>query len=171
MRLWGDAGELARRRKRDPGAWAVLIVSVGLAGVAAAAEIVGGASVVDGDTLEIHGERVRLAGIDAPESAQTCQASGRAWRCGQQAALALDDWIGDRVVRCAVSGHDRYGRAVATCRAGGQDMNAWLVRSGWALDWPRYSDGAYAGEQAAAKAAGAGIWRGSFTKPWVWRRR
>lgn len=60
---------------------------------------------------------------------------------------------------------------VATCaRADGRDVNGWLVRQGWALDWPRYSRGAYAAAQPEARAAGRGVWAGAFVASWDWRR-
>lgn len=94
----------------------------------------GGASVIDGDTIEIHGARIRLNGIDAPESGQLCHdARGTAWRCGQQAALALSDRIGRQVVSCQQTDTDRYGRVVADCFTGGENLNHWMVREGWAL--------------------------------------
>lgn len=129
------------------------------------------ASVIDGDTLELHGERIRLHGIDAPESAQTCQdARGRSWPCGRRAALALADRIRQRPLRCEQTGRDRYRRTLAVCYLGRSDLNAWLVRNGWALAYRRYS-GDYLGQEKAAQAAGVGIWVGSFVPPWEWRRR
>jgi len=136
---------------------------------AAHAEIVGRASVIDGDTIEIHGQRIRLFGIDAPESAQLCLAEDRRWRCGQQAALALDERIAGRPVACTEKDRDRYGRIVAVCRAGDLDINAWLVAEGWALAYRRYSTD-YVDEEAAAGAARKGVWRGTFVPPWDWRR-
>lgn len=136
----------------------------------AAADIAGTASVIDGDTLEIHGQRIRLHGIDAPESAQTCRtANGKAWRCGQQAALALSDRIGRRPVTCREKDKDRYGRIVAVCSAGGEDLNGWLVSQGWALAYRQYATD-YVGQEASAQAARAGIWQGEFVTPWDWRR-
>lgn len=135
---------------------------------AAGTEIQGRASVTDGDTISIHGQSVRLYGIDAPESAQTCTRAGKPWRCGQQAANALDAKIGDRPVRCASAGTDRYGRMLGRCRLGGEDLGAWMVRNGWALAFVRYSSD-YVSEERAAERAHAGIWAGSFTPPWDWR--
>jgi len=87
--------------------------------------------VIDGDTLEIRGERIRLFGIDAPESGQTClDAKGRSYRCGQKAALVLDARIGEGVVTCERKGMDRYGRVVALCRVFGEDLGAWMVGLG-----------------------------------------
>ncbi|RJF90127.1 thermonuclease family protein [Oleomonas cavernae] len=131
--------------------------------------VVGRASVVDGDTIEIHGERIRMFGIDAPESGQLCQdAKGSDYRCSQQAANHLDGLIGWSTVSCEGSERDRYGRLIATCTARGQDLSEKMVRDGWAMAFTRYSS-RYVGAEAAAKAAGNGIWTGSFTPPWEWR--
>jgi endonuclease YncB( thermonuclease family) len=146
----------------------LLAISVALA--ASGDRIEGVASIVDGDTLEIHGQRIRLRGVDAPESSQICHRDGHPWRCGQAAALALSTLVGRQTVTCDVHGRDRYKRAVATCTVGGEDMNQWLVESGWALDWPRYSKGAYAEAEQAAKAAMTGVWASEFQPPWEWRR-
>ena len=90
---------------------------------------------------------------------------GKPWRCGQRAALALSDWIGQRTVACAERDRDCDGRVVATCSVGGDGMAAWLVRNGWALDRPEYSKGSDAGPQREAATARAGIWQGDFEKP------
>lgn len=150
----------------------LLAVTLSVA-TASAGELVGRASVIDGDTVEIHGERIRLNGIDAPESRQLCQdAKGRDYRCGQAAALALDDYLAaNRPTRCVEVQRDRYKRMVAHCyRADGSDVAAWLVLQGHALDWPRYSKGRYAEDQATAERDGAGVWQGRFVKPWEWRK-
>jgi endonuclease YncB( thermonuclease family) len=143
-----------------------------LATPAHAETITGRASVIDGDTITIQGQRIRLNGIDAPESRQLCyNAANREYRCGQAAALALDAFLAARrPTTCRIIDTDRYGRGIGICTAAGQDVAEWLVRNGHALDWPRYSDGAYSAAQAAAKAARKGIWAGRFARPWEWRR-
>ncbi len=111
---------------------------------------------MDGDTVEIAGERIRFNGVDAPESWQVCHdGNGRAYRCGQAAANALDEFLAaSRPTRCEYHSRDRYKRFVGDCyRADGESVARWLVRNGYALDWPRYSRGAYAGEQAEPQTA------------------
>jgi endonuclease YncB( thermonuclease family) len=133
-----------------------------------AGTVTGRASVVDGDTIDINGMRIRFNGIDAPESWQKCQrADGTQYRCGAAAAFALDDFLAaSRPTRCEPVDVDRYHRIVANCfRADGKNVNAWLVRTGNAVDWVRYSHGAFAADQNMAKAANAGIWSGSFVSP------
>lgn len=130
----------------------------------------GVASVTDGDTLEIRGPRIRLHGIDAPESSQRCtRPSGQEWRCGQQAALALSDRIGRRSVSCEERDIDRYDRAIAVCMEGGEDLSRWLVSQGWAVAYRRYSRD-YIGAEDQARRAGRNIWSGQFVMPWYWRR-
>lgn len=121
---------------------------------AARADIVGVASVVDADTIEIRGQRTRLHGIDAPESGQTCRDEiGEKWRCGQQAALALQDFSGRRTVTCDERDVDRYGRIVGRCRVSG-------------LGYHKYShDYVTAGLERPAAACGRAL-----EPPREWRR-
>ena len=137
-----------------------------------AAPIVGVASVIDGDTIEVHGQRIRFNGIDAPESRQYCtDAKGFEYPCGRRSAQALDGFLSvSKPVNCAFVTWDRYGRFVADCRrADGASIADWMVAQGQALDWPRYSHGAYAQLQAKAEAAKVGVWAGAFQAPWEWR--
>jgi endonuclease YncB( thermonuclease family) len=138
------------------------------------APIVGRATVIDGDTIEIHGERIRLNGIDAPESAQFCNdAQGKSYRCGAVAAKALDQFLAaSNPTRCKFVDRDRYGRFVGDCyRQDASSVATFLVRSGLVLDWPRYSKSEYADEQEAAKAERLGLWAGKFIPPWEWRAK
>jgi endonuclease YncB( thermonuclease family) len=137
---------------------------------APASDLIGQASVIDGDTLEIHGRRIRLWGIDAPESAQVCRGDDSLqYRCGAQAANNLDAFIDRRPVDCAAINQDQYGRTVATCSAGGADLGEWLVQNGLALDWPQFSRRRYEAAQKSAERAGRGIWKGSYVEPWLYR--
>jgi endonuclease YncB( thermonuclease family) len=132
-------------------------------------EIAGPARVIDGDTIEIALVHVRLFGIDAPESNQTCERSGIEWLCGAEAAKHLRQLIGNSPVSCEVRGADRYSRTVAVCRAGGVDLNAAMVLAGMALAYRKYSSD-YVTEEVTARSQGVGLWAGSFADPWIWRR-
>ena len=127
--------------------------------------------IVDADTLEVAGQKVRLQGIDAPESAQSCrQAGDQRYQCGEHATQALRTRIGPDAVTCTIAGRDRYLRALGICYAAdGTDLNGWLVRQGHALAYRRYST-KYVPQEDQAKAAQAGLWAGEFIKPWDWRR-
>jgi endonuclease YncB( thermonuclease family) len=138
-----------------------------------AAVVAGAARVVDGDTLVINGEtRVRLYGVDAPETKQLCtRPDGSAWTCGVSAGDALRDKVARAGgnVHCVVLNQDRYGRDVALCDAGGDDLATFLVERGWALAYRAYGGSAFAKPEAAARDAKAGVWASAFTPPWEWR--
>ena len=127
---------------------------------------------IDGDTLEVQGQRIRLWGIDAPESLQSCTRGGEGYRCGTDAANALDRFIAERPVTCVPHGRpDRYRRTVAICSVAGNDVGGWMVGQGMAVDYPRYSLRAYASQQSGAVEGGRGLWSGEFQMPWDWRSR
>ena len=155
-----------------------LVVALGLLGFLALAgailqhrlgparELVGAAQAIDGDSLRLLGEELRLEGIDAPEYRQSCTApDGRQVACGREARRALQSMLAEGVVACEIGKADRYGRGLARCRQGGTDVNAWLVREGHAVSY-----GAYRAEEAAARAAGRGLWALRFEQPEAWRR-
>jgi endonuclease YncB( thermonuclease family) len=136
------------------GACVALVACLAAAAEAAPGTLSGVASVIDGDTIEIHGEQVRLNGFDTPEEGARCGAVN----VYQAAALALSDFIGTQTVDCALSGKDRYKRHIGTCRVDGAELGEHMVLTGWGRDWLRYSKGAYAGEEKTAREAKAGIW-------------
>ncbi len=115
---------------------AFLLGIVFLASAALAGEVTGIPMIIDGDTLEIHGQRIRLHGIDAPESRQICRLDGKPWQCGKDAANALADKIGRRTVACEELDRDRYRRIVAKCTVAGEDLGEWMVSQGLALASP-----------------------------------
>lgn len=126
--------------------------------------------VVDGDTLLLGDRTVRLAGVDAPERGQACaDAAGRGFDCGAAAAEALARLVNGRSVLCLVGGHDRFGRGIGTCSAGGVELNAALVASGWALAYDDARD--LLALEAEARRAARGLWAGGFSRPEPWRRR
>ena len=149
----------------------IVIILISMYGSAASAESVSGrVTVVDGDTIEIHGKRIRLHGIDAPESGQSClNEDGNAYRCGQISANQMAAYVSGKTVTCHLKDNDRYGRLVAACFVNGQDINERLVSEGWALAYTQYSTD-YIGAEKAAKRDNLGVWRGQFVEPWKWRK-
>ena len=139
--------------------------------LAQAADLSGVPRVVDGDTLTIGATKVRLEGIDAPETDQVClNANGVRWTCGIDARDQLAAHIGGRVVTCAPNGTDAYKRILAICSLGGEDLNAWMVQQGWALAYVQYSS-AYRKVEDDARTHQRGLWQGAFIAPWDWRHR
>jgi endonuclease YncB( thermonuclease family) len=131
--------------------------------------LAGIARVVDGDTVNIRGVAIRLYGIDAPESKQTCELNGQSYACGAQATEALIMLLGARPVECTETGRDRNHRIIARCRVDSTDVNTWMVEHGWAVAYRRYSM-AYVEAEERARDAKLGIWAGTFTMPEEWRR-
>ena len=151
------------------GAWCAVLAILLAFPFSVSAQLVGSACVTDGDTLRIGAQRIRLHGIDAPESKQTCRVAGKTWPCGAAATRALRERIAGRPITCEERDRDRYGRIVAVCRLAGEDVNAWMVSQGWALAYRKYSSD-YVAQETAAKAARRGVWRGDFVSPGRWRR-
>jgi endonuclease YncB( thermonuclease family) len=128
-------------------------------------DITGVAQAIDGDSLKLAGEEVRLKGIDAPEFTQTCQVSGREVACGRESRAALRKLLSTGLVTCIGEGHDRFGRLLGYCRVRGVDINAAMVRDGHAIAF-----GDYHREEAEAKAAYRGLWAGQFQRPSDFRK-
>jgi len=135
-----------------------------LASPAAATSVSGQATVIDGDTVVVAGQRVRLFGIDAPEATQTCDRAGERWACGRAAANRLRGLVGGDELTCNGNEHDRYGRLVAVCTLAGTDLNRAMVADGWAVAFRRYSD-AYVADETRARAARRGLWASRFIAP------
>jgi len=128
---------------------------------------------VDGDSLRAsNGENYRIFAIDAPELHQTCtNAKGKEWDCGRAAKKELAKLIKGGEVSCIEQATDKYGRNVARCRAKGvPDIGETMVRKGYAIDLGRKTGYAYAGVESEARAAGRGIWAGTFQRPGAWRQ-
>jgi endonuclease YncB( thermonuclease family) len=133
------------------------------------AMVIGPAKVLDGDTIEVAGLRIRLHGIDAPEMDQIFKWKGRFLASGEMSFAALEALIAGVRVRCVGVEWDCYGRLVAKCYSpNGVDINRRMVASGWALAYRRYSND-YVEAERIAKRFKRGMWRGTFIKPWEHR--
>lgn len=133
--------------------------------------LTGPVRVMDGDSIVLGETRIRLEGIDAPETTQTCglRTSGQ-WRCGEGALRQLIKLINNRPVLCTDLGLDKYRRTLGRCFAGNTNLNAEMVRTGYAWAFVRYSQ-TYVVQEAEAKAAHAGIWQGEAQPAWEYRAR
>ncbi|MDI9408198.1 MAG: thermonuclease family protein [Candidatus Pacebacteria bacterium] len=132
--------------------------------------ITGKAFVIDGDTLVIRSRHIRLQGIDAPEYKQTCQRpDGVTWGCGLVAARQLRQKLEGAKLTCIGEQWDKYGRLLANCFLGEQNLNRWVVASGWAIAY-RFFTTEFAPEEEQAKATKLGIWSSRFIEPYQWRQ-
>jgi endonuclease YncB( thermonuclease family) len=158
--------------KRSTILWnARLALTILAASPAFAADISGVPRIVDGDTVEIGQVKIRLSGIDAPETDQVClDGNGEKWACGIVARDQLIRHSNGQPWECTTTGNDQYGRSLANCFIEGEDVSKWMVRSGWALSFVRYSH-AYDADEVVARDAHAGLWSGAFIAPWDWRHR
>jgi endonuclease YncB( thermonuclease family) len=147
----------------------VLVLYLMLAAPVGAVTLSGQARVVDGDTLIVAGERIRLFGIDAPELRQMCDPSGRNWACGAWASEVLAELTAHGVLKCTALDRDRYGRTVARCTASGRDIGAQMVQAGAATAYVQYSKD-YVPQEAAAKAEARGMWSGAVAVPSDYRK-
>lgn len=130
--------------------------------------IYGNANAIDGDSLAVSGQQVRLFGIDAPEFDQTCQKDGQSWSCGEAAKDQLSGLVAGKRVECQGQGVDQHGRVLAVCVAGGFELNRAMVEQGWALAYREFSDD-YAAAEFQAKRNELGIWSSKFVVPWDYR--
>jgi endonuclease YncB( thermonuclease family) len=151
---------------------ALLTLALILATPAASAETIAGrTSVIDGDTIEIHGERIRILEIDAPESRQTCiTAEQHEWRCGKEAAFALQALLGQKTVTCETERKDRYGRWLARCRVSDMGVAEWMAGRGWAVPYRDCKCDSIRHVSSFARGQRVGIWSGTFMMPWDWRK-
>ena len=141
--------------------------------------ISGKAEVVDADTIKINKIKIRLFGIDAPEKEQVCKKIymsffifnfQKDYKCGEKSTSALTNKIKDKKIKCILDKKkDKYKRNIGTCYLKNQDINRWLVRSGYAIAYKRYSK-KYILDEQYAKENKLGIWVGTFIKPEKWRR-
>ena len=139
--------------------------------------IKGKAIVVDGDTVKIKGEKIRFGGIDAPESyykgkKQTCIKDNKKFFCGQISKEKLIEKIGNNSLNCKIEKNkDKYKRSIGECFIKEESLSVFMVRNGYAFDWPYYSKGKFAKDQEYAKINKLGFWNMKFEYPWEWKEK
>ena len=131
--------------------------------------LIGEVRATDGDSLRMGDKRIRLFGIDAPESAQKCQLNGEEWACGRASRRALERLTKGHAVRCEIKDMDR-GRFVSACRTQEGDLGEQMVRRGWAVTYTQYSL-RYVSAEIQARADSLALWRSEFERPHEYRAR
>ena len=126
--------------------------------------------ITDGDTIKINGEKIRFSGIDTPELKQTCLKEGIKNFCGKEAKQVLIDKIADNKVTCVREGKDRYKRTLAECFVNDESLSSYLVKSGYAFAYRRYSK-KFIADEDFARANKIGMWSMEFDYPWDWRKK
>jgi len=125
--------------------------------------------ITDGDTIKINGEKIRFSGIDTPELKQTCLKEGVKNFCGKEAKQILIDKIADNKVTCVREGKDRYKRTLAECFVNDESLSSYLVRSGYAFAYRKYSK-KFIIDEDYARVNKLGMWSMEFEYPWHFRR-
>ena len=126
--------------------------------------------VIDGDTIVLNGEKIRFAGIDAPEYKQDCINGDLIIYCGMFSKVLLTKKIGDETPKCISEGKDVYGRTLAECFVNGESLSKFLVRSGYAFAFRKYSD-KFIEDENFAKENKLGLWAMKFEYPWDFRKK
>ena len=132
--------------------------------------IFGKVRIIDGDTIHIKSNKIRLHGIDAPESKQTCKIDNQDWYCGKQSTKELKNLINNQKVECITNDVDRYNRYIAICFVDEININQWMVKNGWAIAYRYYSKD-YVVEEKFANDNKLGIWKSEFIEPYAYRRQ
>ena len=125
--------------------------------------------VVDGDTIHLNGEKIRFTGIDTPELKQTCLKEGVKDPCGIAAKQILIDRIGNNSVECVSEGKDQYKRTLAECFVNNESLSSYLVRSGYAFAYRKYSK-KFVPDENYARINNKGMWSMKFDYPWDYRK-
>ena len=126
--------------------------------------------ITDGDTIKINGEKIRFSGIDTPELKQDCIKENIKNSCGLKAKKILVEKIGNNKVSCLREGKDQYNRTLAECFVNNESLSSFLVRSGYAFAYRRYSK-KFIKDEDYAKSKKFGMWSMEFDYPWDWRRK
>ena len=141
--------------------------------------ISGIAEVVDGDTIKIRSNKIRLFGIDAPEKKQFCKkiyltisilSFQKDYPCGKISTMKLKKKISNKEIICKSSEKDKYHRLIAVCFKKQTNLNAWMVKNGYAVAYRKYSKN-FVSQEIIAKKNKLGLWQGSFEMPWEYRKK
>ena len=125
--------------------------------------------VVDGDTIHLNGEKIRFSGIDTPELKQTCVKDDVIYPCGVTAKEILIQKIDNNIVKCISEGKDQYKRTLAECFVNDKSLSSYLVRSGYAFAYRKYSK-KFIADEDYARINKLGMWSMKFEYPWDFRR-
>ena len=125
--------------------------------------------IVDGDTIVLNGEKIRFSGIDTPELKQTCLKDDQKVSCGMSAKMLLAEKIGNAIPECISEGKDTYKRTLAECFVNGESLSKFLVRSGYAFAYRKYST-KFIKDEEFAKENKLGMWSMKFEYPWDFRK-
>ena len=140
--------------------------------------ISGIAKVIDGDSIRIEGKKIRFFGIDAPEKKQKCKkpwltisfiSFSKDYPCGQISTDKLKKKINNKLLICKWTNKDRYKRYIAECFKDKTNLNAWMVRNGYAVAYRKYSK-KFVSQEIFARKEKVGLWSGTFTMPWDYRK-
>ena len=148
----------------------LFFILISFSSISSGKTIFGKAKVIDGDTIHINKNKIRLHGIDAPETNQTCGQNGINWSCGIESTNFLKEIIGKNKIECITIGKDRYNRYIGVCYIGDLDLNSEMVVKGWAIAY-RYYSLDYVLEEKEAKRQKIGIWSGDFEEPYEFRKK
>ena len=126
--------------------------------------------VIDGDTIHLKNEKIRFSGIDTPEIKQTCTKNNEVIKCGIKAKELLIKVIGNKKINCVREGKDQYKRTLAECFINDLSLSSYLVKSGYAFAYRKYST-KFITDEDFAKSNNLGMWSMKFEYPWDWRKK
>ena len=127
--------------------------------------------IIDGDTIELNGDRIRFAGIDTPEPKQICALDSIEIFCGNLATAVLKAKIGNEIVTCEREKElDKYNRILAECFVNGQSLSSYMVKNGYAFAYRYFSD-KFIEDENYAKQNSFGLWAMEFEFPWDFRKK
>ena len=139
--------------------------------------ISGKAVITDGDTVKINNKKIRFSGIDAPESyflgkKQICTLNKKNIFCGILSKEKLIKKIGNRPIKCKIEKNkDQFNRLLGECFLDNESLSVYMVKNGYAFDYPKYSKGKFREYEKYAKDLSLGLWQMKFEYPWIWRKK